>query len=378
MGFVLLLLHDLHGTRKRLSLTKGSANQVYNNNSDDATLNMNDRHVSIESKISEVSHIGFLKVHKAGGTTMLNMLFRFGLKRNLTFVIPKAKDIYINPNKTLPVKQGGHYDILAVHVDAFNKVMFDQLLPHDKVNIAIVREPLDRMISAAYYFRDVWRVPYLRSIPKEHFIENLVDYPEKYDKKDFSVTKNAMGKDFGFMVSLRESDIDKIQDRLEFLDKEFRLVLVLERFDESLVLLKRYLGWQMSDIMYRSTNTHQHALVNLTEKQKINNKYTCFLDYAIYDFFSKICADKVEAEGPGFKDEVSYFQGVLQQLEAFCSQPGTETNNLIVKASEWNTEFQVPKSDCELMLIEGLTFVERLRTRHKQMNKLSNSTGALF
>ena len=105
------------------------------------------------------------------------------------------------------------------------------------------------MISAAYYYRGNGNTRYLLSIPENHLIENLIDHPEKYDKhKLFSQTKNAMGKDFGFKTTTRESDIDIIQERLEFLDKEFRLVLVLERFEESLVLMKRYLGWQMADM----------------------------------------------------------------------------------------------------------------------------------
>ena len=171
-----------------------------------------------------------------------------------------------------------------------------------------------------------------------------------------------MGKDFGFKTTTRESDIEKIQERLEFLDNEFRLVLVLERFEESLVLMKRYLGWQMADIVHIPTNTRQHLTVNLTEKQKIKHKHTCFLDYAIYNFFSQVLDQKVQAEGPGFQDEVRYFRSVLQQLRAFCIQTGTDTEKLIIKASKWNSEFQVPKSDCELMRIPEKTFIGRLRT----------------
>ena len=372
IGFALLLSHDLHDISNRPFVVKGSTKRMYADNSLDATFDtsyINDNQQNItETALAEVRHIGFLKVHKAGSTTMQNMLFRFGLKRNLTFVIPKTGNQFGNSYTTLPVKEDGHYDIFAVHTNAFNKATFDKILPQDKVNIAIVREPLERMISAAYYYRNVWKVRYLMPVPKDNFIENLVDHPDKYEKLVFSHTKNAMGKDFGFKATTRESDIDEIQERLEFLDKEFRLVLVLERFDESLVLLKRYLGWQMSDIVHIPTNTHQHVIVNLTAKQKMKHKHTCFLDYAIYDFFSKLLDLKIKAEGPGFQDEVGYFRDVLQQLKAFCIQPGTDIYKLIVKESEWNSEFQVSKSECELMQIQEKTFIEQLRIRHEQMN----------
>ena len=315
----------------------------------------------------EVRHIGFLKVHKAGSTTIQNMLFRFGLKRNLSFVIPRSGN-HFSVSSTLPVKQAGHYDILAIHT-TFNKRQFDQMLPLDKVNIGIVREPLDRMISAAYYYRGL---KHLRAIPEHHYIQELVNDPEKYDREDFSVTKNAMGRDFGFEANTREYDIDKILKKLIFLDKEFELVLVLERFDESLVLLKRYLGWQIADIVYIPSNTRSYPETYLTEEQKLKHKHTCFLDYAIYDFFSKIFNYKVKAEGPGFQDEVKYFRDVIQQTKAFCAQPTTDANKLNVKASKWNSKFRVSRSDCKVMLLREKKFIERLRIRHIKTNSVKD------
>ena len=317
---------------------------------------------------TEVRHIGFLKVHKAGSTTMQNLFFRFGLKRNLTFVIPRTGN-YFGVSSTLPVKKGGHYDILAVHTNAFNKGQFDKMLPAYKVDIGIVREPLDRMISAAFYYRDVFNVGHLRPIPKDNFIQELVSHPEKYDKGVFSVTKNSMGKDFGFASTTRESDIDKILQKLKNLETEFRLVLVMERFEESLILLKRYLRWHVSDILFIPSNTHKHVVTNLTEEQKLKHKHTCFMDYAIYDFFSKIFDYTVRAEGPGFQDEVSNFRDILQMTKIFCTQPKAGENKWIVKTSKWNSEFEVSRADCELMLLGEMKFIQRLRTRHIQMNK---------
>ena len=322
-----------------------------------------------EKTPTEVRHIGFLKVHKAGRTTMQNIFFRFGLKRNLTFVIARDRN-YLNFSSSLPVKKGGHYDILAVHtVNGFNKEQFDQILPPDKVNIGIVREPLGRMISAAYYYSDQYNISHLRFIPQGNFIQELVSHPEKYDKGAFSETRNSMGKDFGFDLNTRESDIDAILQKLRFLEKEFRLVLVMERFEESLVLFKRYLGWQISDVLYIPSNTNVHASTNLTEEQMLKHRHTCFLDYAIYDFFSTIFDYKIKAEGPTFQDEVRYFRDILRQINTFCIQPRTVDDRFIVKTSKWNSEFQVLRSDCELMLLEETEFIQRLWTRHIQMNR---------
>ncbi len=42
---------------------------------------------------SAQTHVAFAKTHKTGGTTVQNILFRFGEQRRLSFVLPKEKDL---------------------------------------------------------------------------------------------------------------------------------------------------------------------------------------------------------------------------------------------------------------------------------------------
>ena len=355
----------------------GLVADVYTNNSFEVDrISPTDTKKSLDIKItnrsivpyetSEVHHIGFLKVHKAGSTTMQNMFFRFGMKRNLTFALPRSSN-YFGFLGSMKVKPGGHYDILAVH-SVYKKYQYDQTLPPDKVNIAIVREPLDRMISAAYYYRDVFGIPHLSSVPRKNFIQELIMHPENYEKGPFSETKNSMGRDFGFEPTIKESDESKIMETLEFLDKEFKLVLVIERFEESLVLMKRYLNWKMSDIVFVESNSHKHAEDNLTEELKDKHKHTCFLDYAIYDYFSKVFDHKVKGEGNDFSGEVSQLKTILKQTKSFCDQSKSLNDRLEVPASHWSEDFIITHSDCEWMLMGEINFIHSLRTRHIRMN----------
>ena len=241
--------------------------------------------------------------------------------------------------------------------------------PPDKINIAIIREPLNRIISAAYYYRDVWHLSYLRNIPNKTFINELVTKPNTYDSEPFSHTRNTMGRDFGFNRTTKEGDTRTILEKVKSLDKEFKLVLVMERFEESLVLMKRYLNWKMSDILFIQLNSHIHSpVVNFTEEERKKHKSTCFMDYAIYDFFTKIYKNKVKAEGPLFHDEVKQFKAILKQAQSFCDE--TTAGNLKIAASRWNQDFVFTKSDCDLMKLEETKFINNLRTRHKLMNDI--------
>lgn len=315
------------------------------------------------------THIAFLKVHKAGSTTMQNMFFRFGMKHNLNILLPTKGNYFGAKKHQMPIRPLNHYDIFAIHT-VYSKILFDSLLPVDSVKIGIVREPVDRMMSAAYYYRDVMRKKYLRKVPRENFITNLIRYPELYEHETFSNTRNTMAWDFGFSKDIRQSDVEKIQLYLNQLNSEFSLVLVVEKMEESLVLMRRLLRWSISDIIYLKINKHTHQPAVLTEEDKAKFRNTSFLDFEIYRYFRKVLDEKLEQEENDFWDEVNYFKTLLNRVSEFCLK-GNDVKSLFVEKSAWNEDFSVTRSDCQWMTIPEMAFIKSLRERHKQMHQLT-------
>ena len=317
----------------------------------------------------KITHIGFLKVHKAGSTTMQNIFFRFGLKHNLTFVLPEKGHYFMATRSAMPVAPGHHRDILACH-SRYSRKLFGSVLPKDTVNIGIIREPLDRMISAAYYYRDVWRSPLLINVPRLNFIHNLVNRPDLYELKAFTKTKNAMGNDFGFSPTITVNDTLIIKHHLEMLKKDFKLVMVMEKFDESLILMKRTLNWELSDVIYLKSNSHAHqpVLLNKTELNKFKN--TCFLDYAVFDTFNEIFDARLSLEGPEFRQEVEYFRSVLDLVKDYCDKKSKVRlrKSLNIDKSAWSERFEITDSDCYYLQMKELRFVDFLKRRHREMN----------
>lgn len=320
--------------------------------------------------VGEVRHIGFLKVHKAGGTTIQNILFRFGVKRNLSFVIPempakyKLSDYGQPPNKILKNRRGKYYDILAIH-SVYVESVYASLLPNDTVNIAIVRNPLELMVSAAFYHRDIGDMHYLKRVPKKNFIRNLILFPELYDKDILSWTRNSMAMDFGFAKDLHVTDTHGIKKYLSYLSQKFRLVMIMERFDESLVLLKRLLHWDLADILYTPINVHKHPpkdSLNLTSSDVSKFEIRNFLDVEIYRHFLGIFEDHVERGGKDLQEEVRHFQVVLAKVSNFCSSD--EDQKLPIESSDWNKAFTVSRSfDCVLMNLGELKFIDLIRNK---------------
>ncbi|XP_053375358.1 galactose-3-O-sulfotransferase 2-like [Mercenaria mercenaria] len=325
---------------------------------------------STKGKRRKVTHIGFLKVYKAGSSTLANIFFRFGINHNLTFVLPTKGYQFMGTNySAMPVKPGQHRDILACH-SVYSRIFFGSVLPEDSVKIGIIREPSERMVSAAYYYRDVWKRKYLLKVPKLNFIHNLVERPDLYETKPFSETKNAMGHVFGFSPSITVNDTEAIEKHLDLLKKDFKQVLVMERFEESLILMKRTLNWDLADVIYLKRNSHAHQPVIFGPDELKKFKNTCFLDYAVYETFYEIFDKKIDAEGPDFINEVEHFNSVLQSVRDFCKLGSMNPPQISLRISQsvWNEPFEVTKQDCHYMKMGAFKLMDFLKERHREMN----------
>ncbi|XP_060586340.1 galactose-3-O-sulfotransferase 2-like [Ruditapes philippinarum] len=321
-----------------------------------------------EQQQLEVRHIGFLKVHKAASSTMQNIFFRFGLKRNLTFVFTSHPNYFSRiPERHLPLVKPRHrksYDIICTH-GVFNYNVYSSLLPTDTVYIATVRDPLAVFISAVnYYTQPTQQIQYIAKI-RGNRLQKLIQNPELYDRQFFSYTKNVMARDFGFP---KTNDEGRVNAKLKELGQTFKLVLLVEYIEESLILMKRYLKWNLKDILFVSNNvygkgqTMEDLTTNDVAKFKTRNK----LDYKVYDYFYERFWDQFNKESDEIKFEVSHFKNVLTDLNKYCNYPtqkGRNDNLLQVEQSKWNEQFSISFEECYYMKKDELEFITQLRQK---------------
>ncbi|XP_067684330.1 galactose-3-O-sulfotransferase 2-like [Haliotis asinina] len=272
---------------------------------------------------SEVRHIAFLKVHKCASSTMMNIFFRFGNRRNLNFVLP-FKDTYVDLRDqrqrltVIPPVTSTGYDILCNHLHRYSHQLIAQFLPSDTVYFAIVREPFQRMHSAFNFYRNVHHFKEMMEIKGPDPFETYINDPGAYELRagGLSQTNNKMARDFGFPLR-HYKDIPKFKDYLKLLDKEFDLVIVADMFYESLVLMRRILKWPMEDILFLKVNTHPHRSVTMKTIPDKLKPYLA-LDYLLYDHFLAKFNKRIAAEGPTFYDEVQYFERINTKTTKFC------------------------------------------------------------
>ena len=239
---------------------------------------------------TEKRNIFFLKIAKTGSTTVQQLLLRFGLVRNLSFMLFVNKWAYpsrsfshlLLPEPNRSTGFDGRYNILCEHT-MYNESEVKQLMPQDTFYLTNLRHPFTHVKSVINY-SDLFTQ--LNISKKKHFIEDLLRNPEQHDRRNR--TRNIMAKFFG--LNRKVSDLAAGDALIKEIDAKFHLILIMERIDESMVLMKRRLCWSSKDILFLPLRVEKYeGKTNGTP----NNKDTIIarhrkwsgIDYALYDHF---------------------------------------------------------------------------------------------
>ncbi|XP_071509584.1 galactosylceramide sulfotransferase-like [Diadema antillarum] len=301
--------------------------------------------------------VAFLKTHKTGSSTVSSIFQRYGFLNNLTFLVPdqthfinyrdKFSANRIQPNSSSVAREKWRadigFDLLTNHV-RYNRSELDKVF-HGAKYVTIMREPGAQFESAFYYFE------IFRSMPRSNEpLKLFLSEPRKYF--DMVMQTRQYFKDsmhnqhlFDFGMSHDETD-DEIAVRRKIieLDVELDLVMITEYFDESLLLLRKLLCWEMSDILYlpKATRSPDYRTVlddDLRAKILSWNRG----DVMLYQHFNRSFWRKVKEYGPTFPSDLAVFRQKLKATVELCcntSRPNKSDRRVVSlslkdNASEW-------------------------------------------
>ncbi|XP_060581913.1 galactose-3-O-sulfotransferase 2-like isoform X2 [Ruditapes philippinarum] len=337
--------------------------------------------ITHQSKPSPVTHIGFLKVHKAASTTTQAIFLRFGWRRNLTFVLSPEYNKFGYPNiistnesitkyNTLPPPPGKTFDILCNHV-VYGDKEWSTVLPSDTVMIGTIREPFGHFKSVLNYFNPRSILFIQTSIDPTDPVGTFLKNPRQYEGAKVvrhSFTNNRLAFEYGIAPEIIiNRDFAAFEEYLtEVLDKKFKVVLLAEQYDESLVLMKRKLNWSLKDIMYAIKNVrsvHKEDRYVLREEHRALHRNYSIFDYLLFEFFEDRLNKQIEAEGGDFQEEVDNFKQIRKFVENFCHIVPKYIQSVRIDESRWTESFDITRSDCELMHQGEISFVQMIRKR---------------
>lgn len=180
----------------------------------------------------------------------------------------------------------------------FNAPEVAKVLPGDTMYITILRDPAELFESSFHYFGRI--VPLTWRIPGENKMAEFLHNPHHYfmpNGINSFYLKNLLFFDFG-QDNTMDPDDPHVEKSIRLIAERFHLVMLMEHFDESLILLKDTLCWEMDDLLYFKLNSRKESTVsNLTSDLRAKALEWNAIDWKLYKHFNVTFWRKVEAYG---------------------------------------------------------------------------------
>ncbi|KAH6921545.1 hypothetical protein HPB50_002184 [Hyalomma asiaticum] len=328
--------------------------------------------------------ICFLKMHKCASSSVQNILMRYGETRNLTFALPSRGNLMGYPRvfkRSMAAVGKPPFDILAHHT-RFNEAEMRAVLGPDVVFVTIVREPAALFESLYSYFNyeETFRLK-LEQIPdavrnpsQKRILHSFFPGPGRgwlgFNQMSFDL-------DFDFTQAENASAVDAF---LEHVDAVFDLVMVVERLNESLVLLRDLLCWEMDDVVMfkinaRTTLYQRPPSGPLADDLRSLNA----VDVKLYDYFTKRFDERVQSFG---RQRMQRELQLLQNRTEYWYQECVARENRVGRKAQQSLMliYQVKSNSsriCDLMTLGEVRFTQRLRTiQLRRFSSVKSTTAA--
>ncbi|XP_019623059.1 PREDICTED: galactose-3-O-sulfotransferase 2-like [Branchiostoma belcheri] len=327
--------------------------------------------------------VAFIKTHKTGSSSMMQIFQRFGYLRNLSLVLPKLGNInglypysILDPSKYLP-PENKEFDILTHHT-IYDRARITKLLSDNATFVTIIREPMDRLKSAFNFYKLDKKLHIHGPNALLKFLQN----PEKYENNIKGpkphLTKNNMAIELGFPLNILSSGVkdDNIRDFVDKISQEFDLVMVMEYFDESLVLLRRLLCWDMQDILGFKYNSYKYGIGDASFPKQLVENYRRHdaIDYALYEHFNRTLWRKIKMEGSDFREELAHFRWLQTTMKTQCNRESGDFAPIYIGETAWNAGFHMDATFCTWMKAWHMCYFTLLRDRNLRIQQFKKKS----
>ncbi|XP_013420281.1 galactosylceramide sulfotransferase [Lingula anatina] len=290
-----------------------------------------------------------IKIHKTGSTTLSAVVLRYAYRNRLRVAISSSDSksgILRDQHDRLPLKAN---EVWATH-GRYRPEILRQFTTEETFFVTTVREPFERFKSHFNFF-------HMGNVLRQNGDSTLRDYFTKpMYSKSRDLMSNYMLKYLGFPNNKTLlSDSNYVSDYIRKLDAEFHLLIPLEYFDQGLILTRRMLCWDISDIIYlklrpQTSDTYSSLLQDndplVTQLfQEANSA-----DYMLYNHFKSKFENIMNDQDGDFYDELSYFKNLLFQVGQYCQYNKNDTS-LRVAPSKWSPAFTLNRLHCKYMEI---------------------------
>lgn len=289
--------------------------------------------------------------------------FRWPLQFHWTYV-----DMFLLENQ--------YANILCNHA-RYNRPSMDAIMELDSKYITILRNPIGQFESMFDYMEfskdfGLHRYP----DPMRRFLRRPFQYIRNMTlvgrpfPEPMHLIRNGQFFDLGLSPGLYDNRTVILQE-IDKLDRDFFLVLIMEYFDESLVLLKREMCWEMEDIVYAKMNQrHREKKEILDDSLKKMIERWNGADVLLYRHFNQTFWKKIKSHGKAFYKDLEEFRKKNREVQQSCISP-IEVREKAFRLTKEVTKLQInPKVSnfdryfCEKILTDEVTYLNYFRLKY--------------
>jgi len=201
---------------------------------------------------------------------------------------------------TLPELQKKKLKIVKGHIPF---VACDSLPPTTRY-FTILRDPIDRIISHYYFMRRNPQKPLYHEMTSRNM--TLKDYvcsgiTNELDNGQTKFLSNFPNLEFG------RCSPEVLENAKESL-KKMTVVGLTERFDETLLLLKRTFGWKTPFYFKHNVSPHRPRKKDISQDTLHAIKKLNEMDFELYRYAEKLLEQQLKPLPPSFKRELAIFK----------------------------------------------------------------------
>ena len=288
-------------------------------------IDYNKRHQLFNLTKNEPKYILFTKTHKTGSSTIQNILMRYALQHDKKLLWSKFTSPANNQRQltslhypehfktNMALNQPGTVDLSCLHMYPKYPKQIYQMFPEDHnhnnnlFHFTILREPYSAYKSMFFYYKNENGNPCF----SQNNFKDLRDLIENYEKctrdipgKTFPFFGNAAAFDLGYLATYSDEQdlVKRIPLILNELDQKLNLVLMLERYWESMILLKYALKLRTDEVVAFKLNSvlpPRSGTININKNEEAFYKNVLYnkilpVDSAIYNHFYQKFDEKID------------------------------------------------------------------------------------
>jgi len=316
------------------------------------------------------SKVGFLKTHKCASSSLQNILMRYGLKNSLNFVLPSAGNYlgrYVKYDRAMiantPWERAGmDYQIFCLHT-IWNYQEVNRTLGKDTTYITIIRDPVE-------LFESLWVYAGMENYYHTD-LETFALSPKTgiFANRAFkNLGRNQMLWDSG-LSSRNMDNFTAVANKIKEMEETFELVLMADRFDESMILLKNKLCWDYQDVINFKLNARKESRkTSLSPEARAALKEYLSADYLLYDHFKARFDTEIDKFGlPQLSHELTILRHANDNTRSKCDLKKAD-NDAITGANRLHGQGMVAYTadesadpQCRLFSLSEMNFLDKLR-----------------